>query len=201
MFRNSTPLARRTWPLGLVLLTMLAALPSLADDMKGTPGFVDLDWIHIPDNAEEIQDINLDAVLVSLAADAKDKGDHALFQALGMIKSVRVKSFSLGDDDDKAVAKAVDKVADQLKKDDWNRLIYVKDDEETITVSTKSVNDDMVGLMLVTYEPGDAVAFINVVGDLDLAALLGLVGEFDGDNLQDMLEELDEIDGIDIDTD
>ena len=47
----------------------------------------------------------------------------------------------------------------------------------------------MVGIVVVAYEPGDGAVFVNVVGDLDLATLLGLAGEFDFDDLDDYLEE------------
>lgn len=182
----------------LALVALLAcgllALPAQADNLKDADGYVDLEWIQIPADAEEIQDIDLGAVLIGMAAQAEEKGDDALLKALSMIKSVRVRAFSLDDDSDD-VKQAVDRVASRLKNDDWQHLIYVKDDEETITVSTKSVNDKMVGLMLVTYEPGDSVAFVNVVGDLDLATLLGMVGEFDSENLEEILE------GIEMDVD
>jgi hypothetical protein len=48
----------------------------------------------------------------------------------------------------------------------------MKDGEETVTVSTLHRGEDMVGLMLLTYEPGDSATFVNVVGDLDLTTLL-----------------------------
>ena len=47
----------------------------------------------------------------------------------------------------------------------------------------------MVGLVAVVYEPGDSAAFINVLGDLDLATLLGLAGEFDLDDLDDIMDD------------
>ena len=45
--------------------------------------------------------------------------------------------------------------------------------------------------MIVTYEPGDSVAFINVVGDLDLGTLLSLAKKIDSDSIEDMLEGLE----------
>ena len=88
-----------------------------------------------------------------------------------------------------------------MKKDDWKRLIYMKDGDETVSVNTKYDGEDLVGLMIVVYEPEDSVAFVNVVGDLDLGTLLRLAKEMDGDSIEDMLEELDGIDGIEIDHD
>jgi hypothetical protein len=176
---------------GVLLLTALLTAPAaLAAGYKDEPGYIDLEWIEIPADADEIQDIDLSAVLPALAAQAKEKGDDALMQALSMVRMVRVKAYSLNTDG-KATAEAVKKVQAQLDKNDWSRLVFYKDGEESVTVSTKSVDDKLVGLMIVTYEPGDSVAFVNVVGDLDLATMLSLVSEFDEDNLEEMLEGLE----------
>jgi hypothetical protein len=48
-----------TLSLSLSLCAVLA-LPALAQDITKLPGYVDLDWIRIPDGAAEIQDIVLD---------------------------------------------------------------------------------------------------------------------------------------------
>lgn len=183
---------------GLVLLTTaLVAGQALAEDLQGTPGYVDLEWIDIPDDAEEIQDIDLGVVLLGIAADAEENRDEALLQALSMIKSIRVKSWSM-DGEDETARRSVDKITQRLEDDDWKRLIYVKDDAETVTVSTRHQGQEMVGLMLVTYEPGDMVTFVNVVGDLDLGKLFKLVKNFDEDSLEDILDELDDVEGVEI---
>ncbi len=182
----------------LVSAMILVAGPALAENLAGTPGYVDLEWIKIPANAAEIQDIDLGVVLLGIAANAEDNQDEALLQALSMIKSIRVKSWTV-DGDDATAGEAMDKVAETLEKDDWKRLIYVKDDEETVTVSTRYEGKDMVGLMLVTYEPGDTVTFVNVVGDLDLGTLFKLVQQFHHGSIEEMMEELEGVEGIEID--
>lgn len=165
---------------------MAAAAP--ADDVTGEPGYLDLEWIKIPANAREIHDIDLSSVLLGLAADAQKSGDGDLAAALAMIHSVRVKAFSVTDQDAGEIEKAVAKVAGRLEKEDWARLIYVKSDEETVTVSTKRHQGELVGLMVVVYEPGDEVVFANVVGDLDLAALFELAQTFGGEDLDHLLD-------------
>jgi hypothetical protein len=77
----------------------------------------------------------------------------------------------------------------------------MKDGDETVSVNTKYDGQDLVGLMIVNYEPHDSVVFVNVVGDLDLATLIGLAKQVDHDSIEDMLEGLEGIDGIEIDHD
>jgi hypothetical protein len=192
-------------PRKILLLTLVSFLVcagfAWAADVTKEVGYIDLEWIDIPEDAAEIQDIDLGPILGDLAQDAKEKGDDALFQALGMVHSIRVKSYSVDEGGDRQAQRAVDRIADQLKSEDWKRLVYFKDGDETVSVNTKYQGEDMVGLMIVTYEPQDSVAFVNVVGDLDLGALLSLAKNMDHDNIEDMLEELDEIDGIEINRD
>ena len=177
--------------LAVLLLSLVIGSQAVAGDVKNEPGYVDLEWIQIPASADEVQDIDLSEIIKSVAADAKDSGDEPLAQVLEMARSIRVKGFTLGKDGADDVAKAVDRITKDLKKNDWKRLIYVKDDEETVTVSTRYEDGKMVGIMLVTYEPGDSVAFVNVVGDLDIATMLKLAKEFDGESLDSMLEDLE----------
>lgn len=169
----------------MVLAALLAA-PALAVDIAKLPGYVDLDWISIPDGATEVQDIVLDPVLAGLAAGGSD-ADPALNQALAMVKSVRVKSFSLAGVDESSVAADVRKLQDRLAKGTWERLVYMKDGDETVTVSTLTHAGKMAGLMVLTYEPGDSATFINVVGDLDLTTLLRLATQMHGEQLHGML--------------
>jgi hypothetical protein len=188
----------RTTSLMTLMLCLLVAGSVLAKNVEKEVGYIDLEWIEIPEDASEIQDIDLGPILGDLAKDAQDKGDDALFRALGMVHSIRVKSYSVEEGGGEAASSAVAKIAAQLKEDDWKRLIYMKDGDETVSVNTKYNGEDLVGLMIVTYEPDDSVAFVNVVGDLDLGTLLSLAKDIDHDSIEDMLEDLD-IDGIEID--
>lgn len=172
-------------------LGALLAVPALAEDLSKLAGYVDLDWIRIPDGAAEVQDIVLDPVLAGLAAGGVDT-DPALNQALAMVKSVRVKSFSLADgQDESAVAADVKKLQGVLDKGGWQRLVYVKEGEETVTVSTLHRGNIMAGLMVLTYEPGDSATFINVVGDLDLTTLLRLATQMHGGELKGLMGGLE----------
>ncbi len=175
-----------------LLATALLLLPptAMAGKVSDDPGYMNLDFITIPANATEIQDIDLSDILLSIAANAEDSGDTSLAKALGMIHSVRVKAFSLGEDDVDKAEKAVHKVMDKLEKDDWSRLIYLKDDKETVTVSTKSVDGKMVGLMVVVFDPTDEALFVNVAGDLNLSTLFKLAQEFDVEDLDAILADM-----------
>ncbi len=184
-----------------LVLCLLCTGGAMAENVADEPGHMDLEWIVIPDNASEIQDIDLGPILGGISADAKEKGDDALVQVLAMIRTIRVKSYSIEDGGNEVAKKSVDKVTAKMKADDWKRLIYMKNGDETVSVNTKYDGPDLVGLMIVNFEPDDSVVFVNVVGDLDLATLIGLAKQVDHDSIEDMLEGLEGIEGIEIDHD
>jgi hypothetical protein len=173
----------------LTALLLGTAAGAAALTLEGAPGYVDLEWIEIPDTADEIQDIDLSHALLAMAKDAEQAGDPELAQALGMVKSIRVKAWSVDRDGDSDADEAVERVVSRLRDDGWKRLIYMKDDDETVSVSTFYDDDRLVGLTLVAYEPGDSVAFINVVGNLDLGTLFKLASHIDSDEMDDLLDE------------
>jgi hypothetical protein len=185
----------------LALLACLVCAGSVLADVTQEVGYMDLEWIAIPDDASEIKDIDLGPILGDIAKDAEAKGDDALVQALAMVRSIRVKAFSVDEGGSAEAQAAVDKVTAKMKTDDWKRLIYMKDGEETVSVNTKYDGEELVGLMIIMYEVEDSVAFVNVVGDLNLGTLLSLAKQIDSDSLEDMLEDLDGVHGIEIDHD
>lgn len=174
----------RTLMLATLLLVALTALAHA--DVTKEPGYFDLEWIQIPDDADEIQDIDLTPMLLAMAKDAEEE-DQALLEALSMVRSIRVKAWSTDYRDEKT-DQAVERITTQLKKDGWKRLIYVKDSDETVIVNARYVDDDMVGLVLVAHEPGESAAFVNVVGDLDLVNLFKLAAMIDSEELDEMME-------------
>jgi hypothetical protein len=191
----------RTNSLMTLLICLACAGGALAGSVEKEMGYIDLEWIDVPEDASEIQDIDLGPILGDIAKDAESNGDDALVQALAMVRSIRVKSFSIEDGGAAEAEAAVEKISARLKAEDWKRLIYLKDGDETVSVSTKYDGEDLVGLMIITLEPDDSVAFVNVVGDLDLGTLLSLAKKIDGGSLEDILEDYDGVHGIEIHSD
>jgi hypothetical protein len=180
-----------------LLLTALLSMPALAvppapESLRSMPGYMDLDWVHIPDGAAEIQDVVLDPVLAGLAAKGVSEDDEAMAKALSMVKSVRVKAFELAEGQDAAiVTKDVKQLQERLDKGGWTQLIKSVSGEETVIVSTMyNKGGEMVGLVVLNYENGKSATFVNVVGNLDLATLMKLAGEMHGDQLKGMMSNM-----------
>ncbi len=190
-----TPLIK-LFILTLVLLSFgQTALAAKTDQ----PGYVDLEFIDIPNDADQIQDIDLGPVLKDVISKAKENDDPEIAELLTMVHHLRMRAYSLDKYSVKGAEEAVEVIARRLKQDDWDNLMKFKDEDELTTISTKYHNDNMVGLMVVVFSPDEEVMFINIVGDLDLGKLMSLAGELDTDELEEYLEQVESSSGIDLD--
>lgn len=176
-------------PALLAIAALLAALPAVAKD---APGYIDLDFIQIPNGADEIEDINLGPVLKEVVREARENEDLEIAELLGMVHNLRLISFSLDDHrTTEQAAAGVDKLQDQLRSEDWDRLMRIKDGDEITSIHIKYHDDNMVGLTVVSFTPDEEFLVVNVVGDLDLGKLMRLAGQLDQNELEDYLEKFD----------
>ena len=71
--------------LALAALFLTVATMVAAADITREPGYFDLEWIAIPDDADEIQYIDLSAMLTEVAAKARTEGDDELVGAVPLV--------------------------------------------------------------------------------------------------------------------
>ncbi len=174
-----------------VVFLLICALSAQAQDLSSHPGFVDLDRIQIPVNAENITEVNLGPELLKMAA-KMENGDSDLTDTLGGLFGIRIKSFDLTPELAGQIKPIVDQIQAQLDSDNWKRLVYVKDGAELVTVSIKYDPADeskVAGMMVIAFEPGAEATFVNIVGSIDLAHLGGLMDGMDMDvDLDDLVD-------------
>jgi hypothetical protein len=174
-------------------MVLLSTTAPAADepDVKNMPGYVDLERIAVPDEAEELALVDLTPSLLQFATSTSDE-DPELARALAMIHSLRVKSFSVDDEYAAQLRPIIDDMQAQLERDGWDQLIYVRSGDELFTVNTLKDDDKIGGLMVIAFEPGEEVAFVNVVGEINLSTLLAMARGFDDGDLEEMLEKLED---------
>jgi hypothetical protein len=175
----------------IVCTWVLAAQAQVEQDITRMPGYVDLERIEIPRDAEEMALVDLTPSLLQLATSTTDE-DPELARALAMIRSLRVKSFSLDEEHAAQLRPIIDDIQDELERDGWDQLVYVRSGDEIFTLSTKKDEDKIAGLMVVAFEPGEEAAFVNVVGEINLSTLLAMARGFDDGDLDDILDQLED---------
>lgn len=159
-------------------------------DLEKMPGYVDLEKIQIPSDAEEVTDIDLGPEILKMALGVSDEENPEIVEALSKIQSIRVKAFELDEEHAEEVRSQFDEIAKRLKADDWNRLIHIKSGDEIVNVNVKHDGENIVGLMVMVYESDSEAVFVNIVGEIDLSLLAKLANEFEGVDLDIDLESL-----------
>jgi len=182
-----------------LILSLLLVAGSAVAKKSSPPGYIDLDFIDIPDDAAQIQDIDLGPVLKEVVREARANDDLEIAELLTMVHSLRLRAFSVDENSVAMARKAVDDISNRLKGDDWDTLMKFKDEGELTTINIKYHNDNMVGLMIMVFDPEDEVLFVNVVGDLELGKLMKLASNLDTDDLERYLEKVDGSHNIHID--
>jgi len=182
-----------------LIIALLCISGSALAGKSDQPGYIDLSFIEIPDDADQIQDIDLGPVLKDVVREAKANDDLEIAELLSMVHSLRLRSFSLDEESVNMARKAVDKVGALLKADDWDTLMKFKDEGQLTTINIKYHNDNMVGLMVIVFDPEEEVLFVNVVGDLELGKLMKLANNLDTDELEKYLDQVEGAHGVHID--
>ena len=156
----------------LALIISLTGVFAQSVDIAKMPGYVDLEKIKIPSTAESLTEIDLGPGLLQLMNSFSDKNtDDGLDAQLGGLFRIRVKSFNIGEKDYNAILPQVEKLTDQLTKENWLTLIRVKKAEEMTLISSKTDNGKTAGFVILSLKPNESATFINIVGNLDIRQL------------------------------
>ena len=176
-------------------LTMIAMLLSAASimaqnyDLTKHPGYVDLDQIQIPKGAGDVTEVTLGPELLrALSAITGAETGMAQFNDLF---SIRVKSFEINPEIAEDLYPVFEKIEKKLQKEGWAQLVRVKkNDEEHTNVSIKyGKKGEMEGLVVMTVDPYDEAAFVNIIGSINLKDL-GFLGDHINGSALDSLGNL-----------
>lgn len=116
-------------------------------------------------------EINLSASLMSMIGSFAKNEDPEVAQILSNLEFIKVRVYNLNGKLEKANS-TVDRVSSTLKRDNWETLVMVNDNEENqkVRIFSKSTNDVIDGVVVMVVSPekeeGEAV-FINIVGEID----------------------------------
>jgi len=174
----------------MLIVCAAGTLSAKNTNIEKHPGYVNLEDIEIPSNAEDVTDINIGPGLLGMFAGMAEEEDKELGDVIEDFMSIRVKSFEIDSSMTESIRATMDKIEKKLKKEKWQSLVRVKSSDELTNVSIKyDKKNRMQGLMVMTIEDDDEVTFVNLVGHVNLAKLGQLGVDLNGAAL-DSLKEL-----------
>lgn len=162
----------------LLALILAGGLSAQEQDkeLKKLPGYVDFGEILPLQKTKETVEVYLREPLLSLIAAAADTETARI---LANLKMIRVKTFSLPERVRRDLPAALAGVRKRLERQHWYLLVSVKDTTDWTHVYMKNSGKKIAGLVVVDLNRGrHEITFVNLVGNVDLAALSSLSGRF-----------------------
>ena len=167
-------------------IAMAVAGTALADrDVTKLPGYVPFDQKAILGDIDATVEINLSEPMIKFLAGAANLADQELAEMLHGIIDLRIKVFELDAADAERAQPKIKDLVDWLDKNEWSRIIHVKEEFETVNIYSRLDGENMSGLALVVENQSELV-FINIVGEIDPARMGALIGRMSGDGEMDL---------------
>lgn len=174
--------------LALALLATPAAVASDATPLADQPGYVDFDGFELFSRDHLDVHISVKGPLLALVAGATRESDPELSEALGALRGVEVRAYTVTEDIRGRVHGELEELADQLRKDGWSTAMTVKVDRDygyamLRFAAGSSGAGDPVGLVAMYLTEDNSAVLVNIVGDIDTRNVGRLARRFDLDLL------------------
>ena len=158
---------------GLALVLFLTASGLLA---QKPAGFVPLAELNLFPQDKLSTEVNLDGALLRLVAAAVKSEDPAFSALVGGLRSINVQVFPLTGVDAGAVKMRIDRASRWLEDRGWTANLRVKEKGQETSIYLKQQDGNIVGLTVLTFQPGDEAVAINISGRID-PAQIGRLGQ------------------------
>ncbi len=172
---------RRVWTFVLtMMLVPMVLVPMVSAAGQGAR----LKWPDVSQLAAKSTntvDITLDPALISLAANflGSDTADEReLKEIIGKVKGIYVKSFEF-DRDGSYSPSDVEAIRQQLNAPGWSRIVGVNSrrDQEHVDIYVFTEGGKPAGFTILSAQPRE-LTIVNIIGEIDLARLRALEGQF-----------------------
>lgn len=166
----------------LALILALSAVPPIQaqdwlENLKAQPGYVDFGNLSETLGAEPKVQIALGGPMLNFLASASGEDDPEMAKMLQNLSGIRVNVFELNNGDAEAARARVHALAQQLVDNQWQPTVQVNDPKSPMNLFIKPAGDHIAGLAMMVVSGDSQAVFINVVGNVDPAALGRLAGE------------------------
>lgn len=168
-----------------IIAAILAALfcgPVFAqdwmDNLPAKAGYVDFGNLTELFGQEPKVEVMLGGPLVTFLAEASRQEDPELAKMLEGLTAISVNVYELGEGDRQAARERVETLAQRLRDQQWQRTVKVNEGDSRVQMFMRTDGNQIAGLALMVLGGDSEAVFINVVGDVDPAALGKLAGKF-----------------------
>ena len=169
----------------LVLFTF--TLFAQSTDVTNEPGYVDFGDLTKFESSTGVTEVYLDEDLLSTLAEISTDEDPNAMEILEGLKLVKANVFEVSDNNKSEIEAKVSSIDSKLMSSNWKRIVKTRSEDEMTNVYIKQDNNKkIVGLVVASVEGDGEAAFVNIVGNIELAKLGKLGKQFNIPQLNDM---------------
>lgn len=144
--------------------------------LQERPGYVDLGAFAAPESGGQFVEINVQGVLLSLAARIVAAEEPAVAEIIRGLHAVRVNVVTIDDSNREVLLQRIDSIRENLQSKGWESVATVRDGSDNVAVYVKSGEGETIeGVTLTVLNGTGEAVFINVVGNIqpEQIAMLG----------------------------
>ena len=183
--------------LGGVGSAAVALEPDTETDYSNLPGYVDIQGLGVFTEDDATVEVYLHDALLAMVAEMARYAEPELTEVLLGLKVVRVNRYRMSEKQIDKVDEMTREMAAKLEKDDWARVVRIRERDETVYVYFKLGEKLVHGVTVMVIEEYEGYAtFVNIVGDIDPAQVGKLGRKFNIDALDmdwDDFQDLDDM--------
>ena len=156
------------------LISMIVFIFSIGahsqDNFRKHPGFIDLSNIEIPECAENITEVSIGPEIFRMLAGMGDSSQEDIPDKLENLFSIQIKSFDIDSMVSEKMHPVIEKIEKKLKKENWKSIVRVREGKEVTNISLfyDENKKESMGLFIMSYDPGNEAAFVNIVGNVNI---------------------------------
>ena len=159
-----------------LMLLVLTATAGRAQKLADQPGYVPIEKLDLFPADKLSVEINLEGALLKLIA-AGARGEDPEFSSLiAGLKGITVQAVPLKDVDAGSVRAKIGQAVRWLEDRGWKPTMRVREEGEETYIYLKEQDGQILGLTVLTFQPGEEAAVINIAGRID-PAQLGRLGQ------------------------
>ena len=164
------------------------SLPAGAEEdlLAGEPGFVDLSSFEFFSRDQLDLHISVKGPLLSMVANMAEESDPELAAALGALKGVEVRVYSVGEEKRPRVDGLLENLAKHLRGDGWSTAMTIRVARDHGYAMLRFAGGDTkkpVGLVAMYLTEENEAVFVNIVGGIDTTTIGHLARRYDLDLL------------------
>ncbi|HTQ79312.1 MAG TPA: DUF4252 domain-containing protein [Thermoanaerobaculia bacterium] len=164
---------RRSLPFLLIFTLALTVAAALRADSgaEASPGALPFGELEIFAPKDLTTEINLEGALLKLIGNATGEDSPEFAKLISGLQAIRVQVAPLKNLDPGKVRAKLDQAVHWLDSRGWTAIVRSRDKGEETYIYTREIKGQIVGLTVLSFEPGKEAAVINIVGHLDPAQL------------------------------